>query len=118
MYTQLEQRGMPEPPVNVSTLRKMKSEGEPIACVTAYDASYAALVDIAGNDLVLVGDSLGMVLQGQDDTLPVTIDDMAYHTRSVRAGVENTLIIGDMPFMTYATTDMAYINAPRSGEQL
>ena len=56
MYTQLEQRGMPQPPVNVSTLRKMKAEGEPIACLTAYDASYAVLVDAAGTDLVLVGD--------------------------------------------------------------
>jgi len=68
MYTQLEQRGMSEPPVNVSTLQKMKQEGEPIACLTAYDASYAALVDAAGTDLVLVGDSLGMVIQGHDTT--------------------------------------------------
>jgi 3-methyl-2-oxobutanoate hydroxymethyltransferase len=65
MYTQLEQRDMAEPPINVSTLRKMKQEGEPIACLTAYDASYAALVDAAGTDVVLVGDSLGMVIQGQ-----------------------------------------------------
>ena len=64
MYTQLEQRGMTRPPVNVSTLRRMKEEGEPIACLTAYDASYAVLVDAAGVDLVLVGDSLGMVIQG------------------------------------------------------
>ncbi len=70
MYTQLEQRGMPEPPVNVSTLRKMKQDGEPIACLTAYDASYGALVDAARTDLVLVGDSLGMVIQGHDTTVP------------------------------------------------
>ena len=66
MYTHLEQRGMVEPPVNVSTLRKMKQQGEPIACLTAYDASFAALVDAAGTDLVLVGDSLGMGIQGHD----------------------------------------------------
>jgi hypothetical protein len=84
MYTQLEQRGMPEPPINVSTLQKMKQKGEPIACVTAYDASYAALVDVAGADLVLVGDSLGMVIQGHDTTVPVTVDDIIYHSRMVR----------------------------------
>ena len=74
MYTQLEQRGMVEPPVNVGTLSKMKRDGIPIACLTAYDASYAALVDAAGTDLVLVGDSLGMVIQGHDTTVPVTVD--------------------------------------------
>jgi 3-methyl-2-oxobutanoate hydroxymethyltransferase len=67
MYTQLEQRGMAEPPVNVSTLQKMKQDGEAIACLTAYDASFSMLVDAAGTDLVLVGDSLGMVVQGHDD---------------------------------------------------
>ena len=66
MYTQLEQRGMPEPPVNVATLRRMKANDEPIACLTAYDASYAVLVDAAGTDLVLIGDSLGMVIQEID----------------------------------------------------
>ena len=70
MYTQLEQRGMTVPPVNVSTLRKMKDEGEKIACLTAYDASFALLVDAAETDVVLVGDSLGMVIQGHDTTVP------------------------------------------------
>ena len=87
MYTQLEQRGMPEPPVNVSTLRNMKAEGEPIACLTAYDASYALLVDVSGTDLVLVGDSLGMVIQGHDTTVPVTVNDVVYHTRAVARGL-------------------------------
>ena len=87
MYTQLEQRGMPEPPVNVSTLRKMKADGEPIACLTAYDASYAVLVDAARTDLVLVGDSLGMVIQGHDTTVPVTVDDIIYHSRTVARGL-------------------------------
>ncbi|GLX82909.1 3-methyl-2-oxobutanoate hydroxymethyltransferase [Thalassotalea eurytherma] len=99
--------------ITTSTLLKMKQQGEKISTITAYDASFAKLFDQAGIHAILIGDSLGMVLQGQDDTLPVTIDDMAYHTRSVRAGVENTLIIGDMPFMTYATTEMAYVNATK-----
>ena len=72
MYTQLEQRGMTEPPVNVSTLQKMKEKGEKIACLTAYDASYGLLVDAAGTDVVLVGDSLGMVIQGHNTTVPGT----------------------------------------------
>ena len=83
MYTQLEQRTMAQPPVNVSTLRKMKTEQEPIACLTAYDASFAQLVDVAGTDLVLVGDSLGMVIQGHDTTVPVTVDDIIYHSKLV-----------------------------------
>ena len=86
MYTQLEQRGMAAPPINVSTLRKMKQAKEPIACLTAYDASYGALVDAAGADLILVGDSLGMVIQGHDTTVPVTVDDVVYHTRAVARG--------------------------------
>ena len=87
MYTQLEQRGMTSPPVSVSTLRRMKEEGVAIACLTAYDASFAALVDRVGVDVVLVGDSLGMVIQGHDTTVPVTVDDIVYHCRSVARGV-------------------------------
>ena len=113
MYTQLEQRGMPEPPVNVSTLRKMKSEGEPIVCVTAYDASYAALVDIAGNDLVLVGDSLGMVIQGHDTTVPVTVDDIIYHSKMVARGLRRAFLVADMPFMSYTKPGQALDNAVR-----
>jgi 3-methyl-2-oxobutanoate hydroxymethyltransferase len=84
MYTQLEQRGMAEPPVNVGTLSKMKQDGVPIACLTAYDASYAALVDTAGTDLVLVGDSLGMVIQGHD-----TNDSPLAATQAYVAAVKN-----------------------------
>jgi 3-methyl-2-oxobutanoate hydroxymethyltransferase len=113
MYTQLEQRGMQEPPVNVSTLRKMKHEGEPIACVTAYDASYAALVDAAGADLVLVGDSLGMVIQGHDTTVPVTVDDIIYHSRTVARGLRHAFLVADMPFMSYTEPGMALDNAVR-----
>ena len=101
MYTQLEQRTMAEPPVNIATLRQKKSDGEPIACLTAYDASYAALVDAAGTDLVLVGDSLGMVIQGHDTTVPVTVDDVVYHTRAVARGLRHAFLVADMPFMSY-----------------
>jgi len=113
MYTQLEQRGMPEPPVNVSTLRKMKQEGEPIACLTAYDASFAALVDAAGTDLVLIGDSLGMVIQGHDTTVPVTVDDIVYHCRAVARGLRRAFLVADMPFMSYTETGQALDNAVR-----
>jgi len=113
MYTQLEQRGMPEPPVNVSTLQKMKQQQEPIACLTAYDASYAALVDAAGTDLVLVGDSLGMVIQGHDTTVPVTVGDIVYHCRSVARGLRRAFLVADMPFMSYTERGIALDNAVR-----
>ena len=113
MYTQLEQRGMPEPPVNVSTLQKMKGDGVPIACLTAYDASYASLVDRAGSDLVLVGDSLGMVIQGHDTTVPVTVDDIVYHSRMVARGIQRAFLVADMPFMSYTEPGMALDNAVR-----
>jgi 3-methyl-2-oxobutanoate hydroxymethyltransferase len=113
MYTQLEQRGMAEPPVNVSTLRKMKQEGEPITCLTAYDASYAVLVDAARTDLVLVGDSLGMVIQGHDTTVPVTVDDIVYHTRAVARGLRHAFLVADMPFMSYTNPGQALDNSVR-----
>lgn len=113
MYTQLEQRGMPQPPVNVSTLARMKADGEPIACLTAYDASFAALVDAAGTDLVLVGDSLGMVIQGHDTTVPVTVDDIVYHCRNVARGLRRAFLVADMPFMSYTEAGQALDNAVR-----
>ena len=113
MYTQLEQRGMVEPPVNVGTLNKMKQDGKPIACLTAYDASYAALVDAAETDLVLVGDSLGMVIQGHDTTVPVTVDNIVYHSRAVAKGLRHAFLVADMPFMSYANPDQALDNAVR-----
>ena len=111
MYTQLEQRGMAEPPVNVATLAKMKSDGQPIVCLTAYDASYAVLVDKAGVDLVLVGDSLGMVIQGHDTTVPVTVSDIIYHTRNVTRGLRRAFLVSDMPFMSYVEPAQALDNA-------
>ena len=113
MYTQLEQRGMAEPPINIATLRKKKRDGEPIACLTAYDASYAALVDAAGTDLVLVGDSLGMVIQGHDTTVPVTVDDVVYHTRAVARGLRHAFLVADMPFMSYTNPGQALDNSVR-----
>ena len=113
MYTQLEQRGMASPPVNVSTLRRMKADDEAIACITAYDASFAALVDHAAVDVVLVGDSLGMVIQGHDTTVPVTVDDMVYHCRSVARGLRRAFLMADMPFMSYTNGEQALNNAVR-----
>ena len=113
MYKQLQQRGMPSPPVNVSILRQMKEDAEPIACLTAYDASFAQLVDIAGVDLVLVGDSLGMVIQGHETTVPVTVDDIVYHTRIVARGIGRAFLVADLPFMSYASPTQALDNAVR-----
>ena len=86
LYGHLQERGPHERPVTVTTLSRMRGEGEKIACITAYDASFATLVDLAGADLVLVGDSLGMVIQGHDTTVPVTVDDIVYPSASNRAG--------------------------------
>jgi 3-methyl-2-oxobutanoate hydroxymethyltransferase len=113
MYKQLQQRGMDSPPVNVSTLRDMKRAREPIACLTAYDASFAQLVDVAGTDVVLVGDSLGMVIQGLDTTVPVTVTDMIYHSRCVARGLRHAFLMVDMPFMSYTTPAQALDNAVR-----
>jgi 3-methyl-2-oxobutanoate hydroxymethyltransferase len=91
----------------------MKQMREPIACLTAYDASFAQLVDVAGTDVVLVGDSLGMVIQGLDTTVPVTVDDMVYHSRCVARGLRRAFLMVDMPFMSYTTADQALDNAVR-----
>ncbi len=99
--------------ITTSTLLKMKQQGEKISTITAYDASFAKLFDQAGIHAILIGDSLGMVLQGQDDTLAVSIDDMVYHTQCVKRGVENSLIIADMPFMSYANLEQALTNAAK-----
>lgn len=111
MYTQLEQRGMSDPPITVSTLRDMKEEGVKIACLTAYDASFGLLLDAAGVDVVLVGDSLGMVIQGHDTTVPVTVNDIIYHTRSVRRGLRRPFLVADMPFMSYTNPQQALENS-------
>lgn len=87
--------------ITTSTLLKMKQSEEKIAALTAYDASFASLFDSVGVHVLLIGDSLGMVLQGGDSTLSVTNEQIAYHTKSVRAGATNALVVSDMPFMTY-----------------
>lgn len=87
--------------ITVQTLRQMKAAGERITMVTAYDATFARLVEEGGADAILVGDSLGMVVQGQENTLAVTLDDIIYHTRAVRRGAKRAHIVADMPFMSY-----------------
>jgi 3-methyl-2-oxobutanoate hydroxymethyltransferase len=99
--------------ITVTTLRKMKQAGEKIACLTAYDASFAQILEEAGVEILLVGDSLGMVIQGQDSTLPVTLGDMIYHTRIVSGMSEKALVMADMPFMSYATPQQAKFSAGR-----
>lgn len=99
--------------ITISTLDKMKAAGEKFVCITAYDATFSHLVSEAGAETILVGDSLGMVLQGYDSTIPVTVDDMAYHTACVCRGQPRSLVIADMPFMSYATAEDAMINATR-----
>lgn len=99
--------------VTTSSLLKMKQDGQKITVLTAYDASFAKLFDEAGIDAMLIGDSLGMVLRGEDSTLAVTVDNIAYHTMSVRNGTQRALVIADMPFMSYATPQQSYSNAAK-----
>src|SRR5262245_53775843 len=113
MYTQLQQRDSSRPPINVATLGRMKADREKIAAITCYDASYAALTDAAGTDVVLVGDSLGMVIQGHDTTVPVTLADVIYHCRAVAKGLYRPFLMADMPFMTYSSKEQALENAVR-----
>jgi 3-methyl-2-oxobutanoate hydroxymethyltransferase len=91
----------------------MKAAQEKIAVLTAYDASFSHALEEAGVEVILVGDSLGMVIQGQESTLPVTVDDMVYHTANVVRGSEKAFIIADLPFMSYANADQAIANAAR-----
>ncbi len=109
MYT----ADFPRVPVTVPGLRRMKSEGHRIAMLTAYDASFAACMDAVGVDVVLVGDSLGMVVQGRPNTLPVTVDDMAYHCAAVARGLSRALLLADLPFQSYATPMQAHASAAR-----
>ena len=100
--------------VTIHTLRQMKERGEKIAMLTAYDASFARLFDEAGADVLLVGDSLGMVVQGHDTTLPVTLEEMAYHCRAVVRGASRAHVVGDMPFGSYqASLEQGIANAAK-----
>jgi 3-methyl-2-oxobutanoate hydroxymethyltransferase len=89
------------------SLKKLKESNEKFSCITAYDATFAKLASNAGIDVLLVGDSLGMVLQGQDSTLPVSLEDMAYHTQCVSRGNESALLMADMPFNTLNSIEEA-----------
>lgn len=98
------------PDVTLTTLQALKAKGEKIAMLTCYDATFAQAANRAGVEILLVGDSLGMVLQGHDSTLPVTNAEMAYHVASVKRGNEGALILADLPFMAYATPEQAFAN--------
>jgi len=100
--------------VTVRTMQRMKERGERITMLTCYDATFAKILDGAGTDVLLVGDSLGMVVQGHDNTLPVTVDEMIYHCRAVVRGTKRAQVVGDLPFMSYqATDDEGFRNAGR-----
>ena len=100
--------------MTVPRLRKMKRDGSRITMVTAYDATFARLFDDAGMDILLVGDSLGMVVQGRDSTLPVTVDEVIYHCRAVARGTRRAHIVGDMPFLSWqVSSEQALTNAGR-----
>ncbi|MGO9268483.1 MAG: 3-methyl-2-oxobutanoate hydroxymethyltransferase [Candidatus Binataceae bacterium] len=100
--------------VRITELARMKSAGTPITMLTAYDFPFARIFDQAGIDVLLVGDSLGMVVQGADSTLPVTLDEMIYHIRMVARARERALVVGDLPFLTYQVSiEQALGNAGR-----
>jgi 3-methyl-2-oxobutanoate hydroxymethyltransferase len=103
----------PRRPVTIVDLHQRKSRGEKIVAVTAYDASFAAQVDAAGIDVVLVGDSLGMVVQGHATTLPVTVDQMVYHGACVARGLVAALLVVDLPYMSYRDVPTALASAAR-----
>ena len=100
--------------VTTRRLQDMKKQGKRISCLTAYDALIARLLDDAGIDLILVGDSLGNIVQGHETTIPVTLDDIIYHTKAVVKGVQRALVVADMPFMSYQVSpEEAFRNAGR-----
>ena len=102
------------PKITIHDLYKKKAEGKKITMLTAYDFPTAQIVDQAGIDMILVGDSLGMVVQGLSSTLPVTMDEMLYHTKMVSRAAASALVVGDMPFLSYQTeTADAVMNAGR-----
>ncbi|MBJ9978059.1 3-methyl-2-oxobutanoate hydroxymethyltransferase [Pseudomonas sp. S75] len=98
------------PDITLTTLHGLKAKGEKITMLTCYDATFAKAASQAGVEVLLVGDSLGMVLQGHDSTLPVTIAEMAYHTACVKRGNQGALILADLPFMAHATLEQSFAN--------
>ncbi|MCF8003983.1 MAG: 3-methyl-2-oxobutanoate hydroxymethyltransferase [Chromatiaceae bacterium] len=99
--------------ITTTSLLALKQRGERIACLTCYDAAFARVLERSGVEVLLVGDSLGMVIQGQPTTVPVTLDQMVYHSRCVTRAAERSLVIADMPFMSYATPERAVAAAAR-----
>ena len=97
--------------INIPALRKMKQEKQPIVALTAYDYSFARVLDQSGVEIILVGDSLGMVVQGHQTTIPVSMEDMLYHTSIVSKGTDRALVVMDMPFMSYSSVELALENA-------
>ena len=94
-------------PLNIADLAKMRVAGEKIASLTCYDASFALLEDRAGVDLILIGDSLGMVIHGGGTTTPVTVADIVYHSKCVAPHLKRAYLVADLPFLSYATLDRA-----------
>jgi len=105
--------------ITILDFHRKKKNGEKITMLTSYDYAMAKLVDDAGIDSVLVGDSVGMVMLGYDSTVPVTMEEMIHHSKAVRRGVKHAFLIGDMPFMSYQTSDEEAVrNAGRSVKDL
>lgn len=98
-------------PITLTTLQSRKQNGEKIAMLTCYDATFAAAANAAGVDILLIGDSLGMVLQGYDSTLPVSVAEMAYHTACVKRGNSEAMILADLPFMANASLEQTLLNS-------
>lgn len=99
--------------MNIDALKTLKKTGEKFTCLTAYDASFAKVFDHCGIEVILIGDSLGNVIQGDENTLGVSMQDMLYHTQNVAQGVENALLISDMPYKSYENPVQALLNAQR-----
>ena len=100
-------------PISLQTLRDLKKAGKKFAALTSYESTMTSMMCDAGVELILVGDSLGMVIQGHDSTVPVSMEDILYHLRCVKNGNSNAHVMADMPFMSYATEQLAYTNATR-----
>jgi 3-methyl-2-oxobutanoate hydroxymethyltransferase len=99
--------------IRIPSLKTFKENKQKIVCITAYDSSSARVVDEAGIELILVGDSLGMVIQGHNSTVPVTTDDIVYHCKAVTRGAKNAIITADMPFMSYSSQELAVKNVTK-----
>ncbi len=99
--------------IRLPHLFEMKQKGEKFCCLTVYDASFANIISSLGVEIIFIGDSLGMVIQGHDSTVPVTVDDIVYHTKQVARGNQGSIVMSDLPFMSYSTTEQTLHNAAR-----